>query len=80
MKKARFPIGLKFIRHIGKKVHREETIIDILTTTNSKGEVVRIEYEIAHSFLGQQVTENVVDTTIARNLKPEVLAQYSSNL
>jgi hypothetical protein len=76
--RARFPIGLTFIRHIGKKVHREETILDILTTTNTKGEVVRIEYLIAHDFLGQKVTETVVDTTIARNLAPEVLAKFCS--
>jgi hypothetical protein len=74
--RARFPIGLTFTRSYGRKVKREETIIDILTTTDSKGEVVRIEYEIAHLFLGQQITERVVDTTIARNLDPEVLAKY----
>jgi len=75
-KKPRFPIGLTFTRSLGKKVARENTITDILTTVNSKGEVVRIEYEISHKFMGQDLSELVVDTTIARSLPPSVLAQY----
>jgi hypothetical protein len=74
--KARFPIGLTFTRSLGKKVTREDTITDILTTTNSKGEVVRIEYVISHEFMSRRLSEIVLDVTIARNLDPAVLAQY----
>lgn len=77
IRKARFPIGLSFMRSQGRKVARQETITDILITKNSKDEIVRIEYEVSHVLLGQQVTELVVDTTIARNLDPKVLAQFS---
>ena len=73
---ARFPIGLTFTLSRGKKVARENTIVDILKTTNSKGETVRIEYVISHKFMGQDISETVIDTTIARNLEPSVLAQY----
>ena len=41
MCKPRFPIGLEFVLYSDKQ-KRKQTIIDILTTTNSKGEVVQI--------------------------------------
>lgn len=74
--KARFPIGLTFMRKAGKAPAKEYTIVDILTTTNSKGEIVRIEYDTVHKFLGQDVHEILVDTSIARSLPNEVLARY----
>jgi len=64
----KFKIGLTFKRQ-NKKHPREETIIDIWTTTNSKGEVVQIRYVTEHEFLGQKVKDrDVVETTIVRSL------------
>ena len=65
----RFPIGTQY-QEPGK-YSRLCTVVDQLTTTNSKGEVVARRYTAAHSFLGQTVTtHDVVDTHIARNLLP----------
>jgi hypothetical protein len=75
-KHARFPIGLTFSYKRGKAPAREYRITDILTTRNNAGDVVRLEYETVHLFLGQRVIETMVDTTIARSLAPEVLALY----
>ena len=73
MKTHRFPIGTKFVRRDPLAAsQRVRTVIDHLTTTNSKGDVVAIRYVASHSFCGQTVTESdVVDTTIARGLLPE---------
>ena len=66
----RFPIGTKY--RTGGKHPITCTVIDHLTTTNSKGELVAARYVTAHEFCGQTVTEtDVVDTTIARGLLPE---------
>ena len=66
--KPRFKIGTVFIRH-SKKIKVPETIVDILTTTNSAGEIVSIRYVTEHNFFGQMVTDkDVCDTTIARSL------------
>lgn len=75
---ARFPIGLTFSRKRFPKAKEltEYMIDEILTTTNSKGDVVRIEYSISHEFMGQRLSESVVDTTIARCLTNEQLAKY----
>lgn len=77
-KTARFPIGLTFtIQRGGKNGRQDDCVIeDIYTTTNRAGEVVRIEYVVTRSFLGQDVREIMVDTTIARSLDPEILKQY----
>ena len=71
MNTHRFPIGTQYTRNTGKR--RDVcTVVDQLTLTNSKGEVLRRSYVTAHPFCGQQVTEHdVCDTTIARNLTPE---------
>lgn len=65
---ARFPIGTKFLSN-GK---RKDvcTVVDILKTYSTKqGELVKIRYVASHMFCGQVVLDNdVVDTTIARNL------------
>jgi len=61
----RFKIGTRFIR---RKTKRQdvETIIDIYTTTNSKGEIVRIRYVAELDFMGQAVIDfDVYDSTIA---------------
>jgi len=64
----RFKIGQQFIKQ-GRKRRDVETISDILTTTNSAGEVVKIRYAATHEFLGQIITDyDVIETTIARGL------------
>lgn len=67
----RFPIGTQYIRIYGKR--RDLcTVVDQLTLTNSKGEVLRRSYITSHPFCGQEVIEHDVgDTTIARNLTSE---------
>jgi hypothetical protein len=76
-KQARFPIGLTFMHKRGKAPALEYRIVDILTTRNNAGEVVRLEYDTVHLFMGQEVHETMVDPTIARSLAPEVFALYS---
>ena len=64
----RFKIGTTFTPQSrkGAGVH---TVTDVLTTRNSKGEVVKIRYEATHEFMGQTLTDNdVLETTIARGL------------
>ena len=66
MRNAQFEIGMKFSRKVGKRT-QEETIVDIYTTTNGKGEVVRICYACAHEYMGQMVVDHdVCQATIAR--------------
>lgn len=62
-----YPIGTKFkTRH---KTPRLCTVIDILKTYNSKGELVAVRYVAAHEFLGQTVVDrDIVGTTIKMGL------------
>ena len=61
------PIGTQFkTRH---KHPRLCTVIDIYTTYNSTGDVVKIRYVATHNCLGQQVVDyDVVQTTIDMGL------------
>lgn len=78
MKTARFPIGLTFSRKRFPKAKEltEYRIVDILKTFNNAGDCVALEYVIVHEFLGCNISENVVDTTIARSLTNEQLKEY----
>jgi hypothetical protein len=59
-------IGTKFIRR-GTKRKDVETVVDILTTTNSLGEIVAVRYVSTHDFMGQKVTDSdIVSATILR--------------
>lgn len=65
----RFPIGTQYFAM--NKRRDLCTVVDQLTTTNSKGEVVALRYITSHIFCGQAVVDiDVVDTTIARGLLP----------
>ncbi len=45
------------------------TVVDILKTYNSKGDLVRVRYVSTHQFAGQTVTDyDVIPATIARGL------------
>ena len=60
----RFKIGLQFTPR--GRVRKLCTVTDILTTTNSKGEIVKIRYVAEHEFCGQTVIDcDVCETTIA---------------
>jgi hypothetical protein len=78
--KPRFPIGLTFQRKRFPKAKEltEYQILNIYTTRNEAGNVVKIEYLVSHNFLGQRMTELMCDTTIARSLTPEQLKEYSA--
>jgi hypothetical protein len=69
MRTPSFEIGYQFIQARGKKRRDVETIVDILTTTNSKGEAVKIEYVAVHDFCGQQLRATHIETTIAMSEK-----------
>lgn len=74
--KARFPVGLTY-RDKTEKHKRDRRIVDILTTTSqATGEVVKIEYETEHDFMGQRVRGFANDTRIARSLSNEELRKY----
>ena len=64
---ARFEIGTQFIP-VGNKRKDVYTIVDILTTTKSNGDIFKIEYGCTHSFLGQTIGTIEIDTTISRGL------------
>lgn len=64
-----FCIGLEFIRHYADSL-RVRTIVDIHTTRNHAGEIVKIAYVTEHDFCGQTVRESdVPEATIARSEK-----------
>ena len=75
----RFPIGLEFERKRYPKA-KETTmyrIEDINFTSSMKtGLVFRIEYVVSHEFMGQRISELMVDTTIARSLSNDQLKQF----
>jgi hypothetical protein len=60
----RFAIGTQFKTQ--GKAPRICTVRDILRTYNNAGELVLITYVATHDFMGQEVSEVVVDTTVAR--------------
>lgn len=51
------------------------TVVDVLKTYNSKGELVSTRYVATHEFCGAAITDsNVVAVTIARGLLEDVAA------
>lgn len=67
----RYPVGTTFTPR-GRAHSTTHTVVDLLTTVNSLGEVVRVRYVAEHLFLGQRVVDsNVTETTIAMG-KPVV--------
>ena len=60
----RFTIGTKYKTR--GKAPRICTVVDVLRTYNSAGELVKLRYVSQHDFCGQVVTDwDVVDTTVA---------------
>ena len=63
---VQYAIGTQFIRATGKS-RPVETIVDIYTTRNDAGEVVKLRYVATHDYLGQAVTDHdVPEATIVR--------------
>jgi hypothetical protein len=63
----RFAIGQQF--YTRGKVRQLCTIVDILSTYNANGELVRIRYVATHEFMGQLVHDyDVPDSTVAMGL------------
>ena len=61
----KYKIGTKFIpRGESKEPH---TIVDVLTTKNISGEIVRQKYVTRHIFLGQEILKEYPQTTIDRS-------------
>lgn len=46
---------------------REYTVVDIHTTTNSIGEIVKTEFKAEREFMGQKISELVVAPTVLLN-------------
>lgn len=65
-REPKFPIGTKFKTR--GKAPRLCIVIDILRTFNANGNLVRVRYVAAHEFLGQTITEEVVETTVAMGI------------
>ncbi len=61
----KYAVGTQF-KPIGKDYIC--TVTDLLTTTNLAGEVVRVVYRATHTFFGQTMTAEYVETTISRAL------------
>lgn len=66
-KEPKYPIGTQFkTRH---KHPRHCTVVDVLKTYNSVGELVSIRYVTKHEFMGQIVLDHdTVETTITMGL------------
>lgn len=63
-----FKIGTKFFP-VGKKYKSVYTVVDIHTTRNSAGDIVKVRYVAEYEFCGQIVTDRDVGAvTIARGL------------
>lgn len=61
---AKFAIGQKFTTR--GKAPRLCTVVDILTTFNSAGTLVKTRYVATHEFMGQTITDHdVCETSIA---------------
>ena len=63
----RIHIGLEF-KHYRLKHNRDRKVVDVHTTTNNIGEVVKIEYVTVHEFMGQTIKETMPASTIIRSL------------
>jgi len=48
------------------KAKKQETLTDILTTLNLKGQIVKTEYELTSEFMGQITKRNVPLATLSR--------------
>jgi hypothetical protein len=70
MTEHKFNIGQQYCTR--GKASRLCTIVDILKTYNSAGELVQIRYVSTHQFMGQAVTDsNVCETAVAMGLIAE---------
>lgn len=67
IKTPKYAIGTQYKRR--GKLPYVCTVVDIHTTYNSKGELVKIRYVSTHEFMGQTLADtDVVETTIAMGI------------
>lgn len=67
MNNQKYPIGTKYISRNKRKDIC--TVTDFLTTTNSKGEIVKTRYVATHVFMGQTVTDyDVIEGSITMSI------------
>lgn len=81
MREAKYQIGTTFATR--GKHSKLCTVVDILKTYNSQGELVKVRYVATHEFMGQTVTDyDVPETTIAMGhvADPEILATMRKRL
>ena len=56
-----------------------ETIVDIHTTTNQAGEVIRSVYICEYDFIGQQIRREILHSTIALKTTIELKEEGSND-
>ena len=62
---GRIYVGLMFTHYARNDQY---TVVDILTTTNLAGEIVKIEVKCEREFLGQTLTSHHPQSTIIRSI------------
>lgn len=70
-RKPKYQIGTQFLKRWGKGRNDFwlETVIDILTTYNAAGDLVKISYLTEHELMGQTIKDEVCETTICRGIQ-----------
>jgi len=63
-REQRYAIGHQFIRRSNRKRRDIETVSDLLVTRNLAGDMTSMLYVVTHDFMGQQLSDTVVQSTI----------------
>jgi hypothetical protein len=65
---ARYAIGTQYTTR--RKFPRKCTVVDIHTTINHAGNIVKVRYVATHEFMGQTITDSdVIETTITMGFR-----------
>jgi len=72
----RFEIGFKFNRKDGKRGIKEFTVVDVERTIGNEGNLKTIQYICTTDFLGTKSKSIFPDTSLARTLSNEELAEH----
>ncbi len=62
---SKYAIGHQFISRSNRTRGTIETVVDVYITRNRVGEIIRMEYLVAHDFIGQSLTQTVIEVTIS---------------
>lgn len=63
----KFPIGTEYNGR-GELKDRCYRVVDYWTTRDMAGNIMREKYIVTHVFLGQEIAEEVCETTVARGI------------